>query len=77
MPVGIDGGTPGDLDGDADVDFDDFILFAGAWAGPVVWDLPPGCDPSHFIRADLDDDVDVDLPDVAGFQRLGSAARPR
>jgi hypothetical protein len=68
MPVGVDAGTSGDLDGDDDVDLGDFQLFVGAWAGPVVWDLPSGCDLTHFIRADLDDDVDVDFRDFALFQ---------
>lgn len=68
MPVGVDSGVPGDLDGDTDVDLDDFELFAGAWAGPVVWNPPPGCEPAQFIRADLDDDLDVDLADFAIFQ---------
>jgi hypothetical protein len=75
MPVGVDGGVPGDLDGDAYVDFADFIVFAGAWAGPVVWDPPPGCNPTQFIRADLDDDLDVDLADFADFQQ--SFTEPR
>jgi hypothetical protein len=68
MPVGVDSGMPGDLDGDDDVDFGDLELFAGALAGPAVWDLPSGCDLTHFIRADLDDDVDVDLADFTIFQ---------
>jgi hypothetical protein len=68
MPVGVDAGTSGDLDGDDDIDLGDFELFAGALAGPAVWDLPSGCDLAHFIRADLDDDVDVDLRDFALFQ---------
>ena len=75
MPVGVDSGVPGDLDGDGDVDLDDFTLFAGALAGPFVWEPPPGCSPTHFIRADLDDDLDVDLADFAGFQQ--SFAGPR
>ncbi|GEM_PF-2263332 len=68
MPVGVDGGVPGDLDRDADADLADFALFAGVWAGPGVWAPPPGCPPTHFIRADLDDDLDVDLADFATFQ---------
>jgi hypothetical protein len=68
MPVGVDSGMPGDLDGDNDVDLADFTVFAGALAGPVVWNPPPGCDPTQFIRADLDDDLDVDLADFAFFQ---------
>lgn len=69
MPVGVDSGTPGDLDCDADIDFDDFSLLSGALAGPLVWEPPPGCDRSQFTRADLDDDIDVDLADFATFQR--------
>ncbi len=77
MPVGADSGLPGDLDCDTNLNFGDFTLFAGAWAGPVVWAAPPGCNPTHFIRADLDDDVDVDLADFARFQRLWSVSRLR
>lgn len=69
MPVGVDGGVPGDQDGDDDLDFADFAVLVGAWAGPVVWDPPPGCTTAQFIRADLDDDLDVDLADFAVFQR--------
>jgi hypothetical protein len=69
MPVGVDAGRPGDLDGDDDVDFADFTLFAGACAGPGTWALPPGSTPTLFIRADLNDDIDVDLADFAEFQR--------
>jgi len=76
MPVGVDGGTPGDIDGDTDIDFDDFALLAGGMNGPKVWAAPPGCEPSHYIRADLDDDLDVDLADVALFSTL-SAERVR
>ena len=76
MPVGVDSGVPGDLDGDNDVDSDDFALFAGALGGPAVWDLPSGCDLTHFIRADLDDDVDVDLADFVGFQRAFTGSLP-
>jgi len=72
MPVGVDSGVPGDLDGNGDVDLADFALFASALAGPVVWEPPPGCDLIHFIRADLDGDLDVDLADFAIFQ-LGFA----
>lgn len=68
MPVGVDGGVPGDLDNNGDVDFADFALFTGACAGPAVWVPPSGCDPTHFIRADLNDDIDVDLADFADFQ---------
>jgi hypothetical protein len=76
MPVGVDGGVPGDVDGDNHVDLDDFALFASASAGPAVWEPPPGCQPSHFIRADLDDDVDVDLVDFAAFQVAFTGSSP-
>jgi hypothetical protein len=60
----------GDLDGDLDVDFDDFDLFAGCMAGPNVTTLPPGCDIFDFTRGDLDADGDLDLTDFAAFQTL-------
>ena len=75
MPVGVDGGTPGDLDRDEDVDCEDFRLFDGAMAGPVVRTPPAGCEPSWFIRADLDDDLDVDMVDFAGFQSVFAGRR--
>ncbi|HNQ23967.1 MAG TPA: VCBS repeat-containing protein [Phycisphaerae bacterium] len=60
--------VPGDLDGDEDVDADDFAIFAMCLAGPQVSTPPPGCDGSDFARADLDADTDVDLKDFAGFE---------
>lgn len=52
-----------DLDGDCDVDFDDFSTFSGCFAGP---DLSPtlGCEDS-----DLDGDNDVDLSDFRILQQ--------
>ncbi len=52
----------GDLDGDGDVDFDDYAIFEDCLTGPGV---PPqtGCE-----NADLDFDGDVDLADFAEFQ---------
>jgi hypothetical protein len=62
--------TPGDLDGDDDVDLLDFALFAGCMGGPGVTTPPPSCDPADFERADLQaDDGDVDLHDCAFFQQ--------
>lgn len=76
MPVGVDGGMPGDIDGDAGIEFDDLVLFASAMNGPTVRAVPPGGELAYFIRADLDDDLDVDLADFALFSAL-SAARVR
>jgi len=72
MPIGVDGGLPGDLDGDGDVD--DVTAFRWASSGPCVQSAPPGCDPARFIRADLDDDMDVDQSDFGIFQRCYSDA---
>ena len=69
--AGPDGpGLTGDLDGDGDVDIDDFNTFADCLAGSDVFDPPPGCNPGDFINADLDGDGDVDLTDFARFQEV-------
>jgi hypothetical protein len=52
----------GDLDGDSDVDIDDFTIFAGCLSGPQV-PYAPDCS-----RADLAADGDIDLADFAEFQ---------
>lgn len=53
---------PADMDGDCDVDLEDFHLFAECLTGPE--DEPAGgCE-----EADLDFDGDVDLEDFAAFQ---------
>jgi hypothetical protein len=65
-PGGIDSqGRPlGDLDGDCDVDLDDFSLWADCFGGPGVVDVPPACEPAVlFSQSDLDNDGDVDLID--------------
>jgi hypothetical protein len=51
----------GDLDGDGDVDLDDYILFEADMGGPEV---------SISSDADLDEDGDVDLGDWAMFADL-------
>ncbi|MCK4658641.1 MAG: hypothetical protein KAV82_03880 [Phycisphaerae bacterium] len=52
----------GDLDGDGDVDLDDFNSLAGCLDGPQ-FSLQPGCEP-----ADFDGDDDMDLADFGVFQ---------
>lgn len=68
LAVELGAPRPGDLDGDGDVDIDDFVLFAPSMGGPGVTDPPPGCDPSVFDAADLDGDGDVDFKDFGAFQ---------
>jgi hypothetical protein len=46
----------GDLDGDADVDLDDFAAWFDCLAGPDVHQPPAECLPADFNRADLDGD---------------------
>ena len=62
--------VPGDVDGDLDVDFDDFSAFAACMGGPDVTTPPARRAPGDFARADLDRDLDVDLRDFAAFQTL-------
>jgi hypothetical protein len=54
--------TPGDLDGDTDIDLDDFVAWVACIAGPDV-PFALGCE-----RSDLDNDGDADLADFALFQ---------
>jgi len=62
----------GDLDGDADVDLADFLLFQLCFAGPnapAASSCPPG------VTADLDEDGDVDLVDFAFFRLSFTGSR--
>ncbi len=60
---------PGDVDGDGDVDLDDFNLLVGCMTGPDVQILP-GC-----YQADLDRSTAVDLRDVAKLQAAFDAGQ--
>ena len=60
----------GDLDGDSDVDVDDFNLFAPCLNGPEI-----ACTPECGL-ADLDGDGDVDLADFADLQRAVTGIVP-
>jgi hypothetical protein len=50
----------GDFDGDGDVDFDDFVEFAGAYGTSEG-------DPAYNLNADFDGDNDVDFDDFVEF----------
>ncbi|UCG31594.1 MAG: hypothetical protein JSU68_07990 [Phycisphaerales bacterium] len=61
---------PGDLDGDLDVDLNDFATFAVCFGGATVTIPPPGCSPASFAGSDLDGDGDVDLSDFSTFSMV-------
>jgi len=61
---GVAVGLPGDLDGDGDVDVDDFAALADCLNGPDN-SPAPACSPD--TDADLDADGDVDVKDFATF----------
>ncbi len=57
----------GDWDLDGDTDLDDFSLMKVCLAGPDEHDVPNGCPETVFEAADVDEDSDVDLREVAAF----------
>ena len=59
----------GDMDGDGDVDQQDFGLFQVCLSGPGVAQPDPACECAH-----LDDDEDVDQDDFSVFQNCMSGA---
>jgi hypothetical protein len=70
MLVDIGWSFTGDLNSDTHIDLTDYALLAGCMSGPDVSTPPPGCAPESFDSADLDDDHDVDVADMAIFSRL-------
>ncbi len=63
----VTGPTPGDIDGDGDVDLVDFSTLAVCYSGADVTTPPAGCSEGEFATCDLDGDGDVDLTDFATF----------
>ncbi len=59
----------GDLDRDTDVDVEDQRIATTCMAGPGTDALPTGCSQEQMDRADIDEDGDVDLLDLAVIQR--------
>ena len=56
-----------DVDGDGDIDLNDFATFSVCFFGAAVTVPPPGCPPEDFAASDFDGDGDVDLSDLATF----------
>ena len=61
--------VPGDLDGDNDVDLDDFGRFQACMSGAGSAQAAPACTGAH-----MDSDSDVDATDLALFKRCISGA---
>ena len=60
----------GDMDGDGDVDIDDFPIWADCLSGPNVTTPPLDCSQPEFEDADIDEDGDVDVGDYGALQEL-------
>ncbi len=69
-----DARAPSDFNADGVVDVRDFTLFASCFAGPGVFCPAPECERGGFHAADLDYSGDVDVGDLAVFQRAVVAA---
>jgi|GEM_PF-1389999 len=68
--------APCEIDGDSDVDLDDFALFARCIGGPGVTIPPTGCEPADFERSDVEGrDGEVSLNDYALFQEQFTGSR--
>ncbi len=63
--------SPGDTDGDGDVDLDDFSVFAACAAAPTQSTLTEIC-----VLTDLDHDNVVDTTDFGLLQRVFTGAKP-
>ena len=63
LTSGVPAGVTGDIDGDSDVDFDDFLLFAGAFGASTG-------DPLYITKADLDSNGIVDFDDFLIFAEV-------
>ncbi|HEY3245467.1 MAG TPA: FG-GAP-like repeat-containing protein [Phycisphaerae bacterium] len=59
--------SPSDLNGDGQVDLNDYALLADCLSGPSISAPPPGCSPVTFGRADLTHDGHVELRDASRF----------
>jgi len=70
--------TPGDLDGDGNVDLADFTIFAANFTGTVTPPEPPGTGGKTAGDGDTDDDGDVDFTDFVIFAAhfTGTATAP-
>jgi hypothetical protein len=59
--------SPADIDGNGQIDLNDFKILSLCIAGPDVLTPPPGCPIATFETSDLTTDGDVDLGDFSAF----------